>query len=348
MIARALGRRFPVSLAALGLLLAAAMLLAVTTGALRVPAAEVLRAIGSAAGRRAGEVDAAAAHVVLFVRAPRVVLAAVTGSVLGVAGAAIQGTFRNPLADPGLLGISSGASLGAAIHIVVGSAFFRGEAAWLFGLPASAFAGGLAASALAGAFGAGAGPRGTAALLLAGVGINAAAFAGVGLLTYVANDAQLRDLTFWLLGSLGGGTWRRLAVAAPIAIAATAVLLRFSRALNALALGEVDAGHAGLSVRPTRVTLLVVATLGVSATVAVTGPLGFVGLVVPASARLVFGADARRVLPASALLGALLLVLADVAARVVVAPAELPTGIVTAAIGAPFFLWLVRARGRTA
>ena len=348
MRALALRRRFTVGATGLAVLLAAAMLLAVTTGALRVPMVEALRALGSMARPRGGEVDLTAAHVVLFVRAPRVVLAVVTGGMLGAAGAAIQGTFRNPLADPGLLGISSGASLGAALHIVVGSAFFRGEAAWLFGLPLAAFAGGLAASVLAGAFGAGAGGRSTAALLLAGVGINAAGFAGVGLLTHVASDTQLRDLTFWLLGSLGGATWRRLLVAAPIAVVCAVVLLGFGRPLNALALGEADAAHAGLRVGRARVALLVVATLGVSATVAVTGPLAFVGLVVPHSARLIFGADARRVLPASALLGALLLVLADVVARVVVAPAELPTGIVTAAIGAPFFLVLLRAQRRAA
>jgi len=286
--------------------------------------------------------------VVLFVRAPRVVLALLTGSLLGVAGASIQGTFRNPLADPSLLGISSGASLGAGVHIVLGATLFRGEAAWTFGLPLAAFAGGLTASALAGAFGGRVLARSTSALILAGVGINAAAFAGVGLLTNIASDTQLRDLSFWLLGSLSGATWPRLLVTAPIALASMLVLLRFGRSLNALALGEADAAHIGLRVRRTRAHVLVVATLGVSATVAVTGPLAFIGLVVPHSARLLFGADARRVLPASALLGAILLVLADVVARTVVAPAELPTGIVTAAIGAPFFLVLLRSRERGA
>lgn len=348
MIARPFERRFAVSLAGLALALSAAAVLAFTTGALRVPAGEVLAAVTGALRLPAAAIDPAAAHVVLFVRAPRVAMAVITGSILGVSGAAIQGTFRNPLADPGLLGISSGAALGAALHIVAGSSLLRGEAAWVFGLPLSAFAGGVGAAALAGAFGAGAAARGTAALVLAGVGVNAAAGAGVGLLTHVANDTQLRDLSFWLLGSLSGATWPRLAIAAPVACAAALVLLRFGRPLNALALGEIEASHAGLRVRRTRAALLTVAALGVSATVAVTGPLGFVGLVVPHAARLLFGADARRVLPASALLGAILLLLADVAARTLAAPAELPTGIVTAAAGAPFFLLLLRSQRRAA
>lgn len=349
MIARAAERRFAASLGALALALSGAVVLAITTGALRVSASEVLRA--ALAGLRApwaGEVDPAALHVVSFVRAPRVALGVVTGATLGAAGAAMQGTFRNPLADPGLLGISSGASLGAALHIVLGAALVRGDASWMLGLPIAAFAGGLAAALLAGAFGAGASARSTGSLLLAGVGVNAAAFAGVGLLTHVANDSQLRDLSFWLLGSLGGGTWRRLLVAAPLAVGCTIALVRLGRPLNALALGEAEAAHVGLSVRRARVTMLLLVALGVSATVAVTGPLSFVGLVVPHTARLLFGADARRVLPASALLGAILLVLADVAARTVAAPAELPTGIVTAAAGAPIFLALLRAQRRAA
>ena len=228
MIARPFERRFAVSLAGLALALSAAAVLAFMTGALRVPAGEVLAAVTGALRLPAAAIDPAAAHVVLFVRAPRVAMAVITGSILGVSGAAIQGTFRNPLADPGLLGISSGAALGAALHIVAGSSLLRGEAAWVFGLPLSAFAGGVGAAALAGAFGAGAAARGTAALVLAGVGVNAAAGAGVGLLTHVANDTQLRDLSFWLLGSLSGATWPRLAVAAPVACAAALVLLRFA------------------------------------------------------------------------------------------------------------------------
>lgn len=345
MNAAPLRRRFAASLAGLCLLLAAAIALAMTTGALHVPLRDVARALASTLGStRAGDLDPAASHVVLFVRAPRIVLALVTGGMLGAAGAAVQGTFRNPLADPGILGISSGAALGAAIHIVVGTRLFHGATAWTFGLPLAAFAGGISAAALAGGLG-GSGPsRNAATLILAGVGINAAAGASVGLLTFIANDAQLRDLSFWLLGSLGGATWQRLLVTAPLAVACTLALLAFGRALNVLALGEADAAHAGLHVRRTRATLLVVAALGVSATVAVTGPLGFVGLIVPHAARLLFGADARRVLPAATLLGAVLLVLADIAARTVVAPAELPTGVVTSALGAPFFLVLLRSR----
>ncbi|MEZ4294355.1 MAG: iron ABC transporter permease [Polyangiaceae bacterium] len=337
-------RRFSASLAGFALALSTAAVIALTTGALRVPAGDVLAALGSALRPTVPvAVDPASAHVVLFVRAPRLAMAIITGCILGASGAGLQGVFRNPLADPGLLGISSGASLGAALHIVAG-----GHALGGVGLPLAAFAGGLGAAALAGAFSAGAGARATGALVLAGVGVNAAAGAGVGMLAHVATDTQLRDLSFWLLGSLGGATWPRLAVAAPVAVTSTLALLRFGRPLNALALGEADAGHLGLEVRTTRALLLAVAALGVSATVAVTGPLGFVGLVVPHTARMLFGADARRVLPAAALLGALLLVLADIAARTVAAPAEIPTGIVTAAVGAPFFLVLLRAQRRPA
>jgi iron complex transport system permease protein len=178
-------------------------------------------------------------------------------------------------------------------------------------------------------------------MLLAGIALNAFMGAGTGLLTFVANDAQLRNITFWSLGSLGGATWRTVAVAGPFVATAVLLLPRLSRALNALALGEAEAGHLGVDVERTRRTIVVLSALGVGSAVALAGVIGFIGLVVPHLLRLLVGPDHRVVVPGAALLGASLLLGADLVARTLVAPAELPIGIVTAVLGAPFFLWLL-------
>ncbi|WP_414440394.1 FecCD family ABC transporter permease [Burkholderia sp. 22PA0106] len=315
-----------------------AMLAACCIGAYRLTPAQFAAALFTP--------DAAsqqARAVLLEIRAPRVVLAALVGIGFGASGAAMQALFRNPLADPGLVGVSSGAALGAAALIVLGPMLASATvpAAWL---PVAAFAGALAVAALVYRLAATQGRLALPLLLLAGIAINALAGAAIGLLTYVASDAQLRSLTFWSLGSVGGAQWSTIAVVAPFALAGTAWLLRERDALNALQLGEAEALHLGVPVQRVKRGVLIATALGIGALVSCTGVIGFIGLVAPHCVRLVCGPDQRVVMPGAALLGALLVVAADLAARTVVAPVEIPLGILTALIGAPFFLALLRKR----
>jgi iron complex transport system permease protein len=286
------------------------------------------------------------AAVLGVIRAPRVLMAALIGAGLGAAGAAMQGLFRNPLADPGLIGVSAGAALAAVAAIVFGATVF-GAAAGALGLwmlPLAAFIGGLAATLLMTRLGTVGGVTGVATLLLAGVAVNALAGALTGLLIFTADDRQVRDITFWTLGSLAGSRWEQVPVVAALVGLPTLGLIALARPLDALLLGEAEAFHLGQKVEVVKRIAVTLAAIAVAAGVAFTGLIGFVGLVVPHLLRLGFGSGHRIVLPGSALLGAALLVLADLAARSLAAPAELPVGVVTALLGAPFFLWLLRRR----
>nr|WP_165585707.1 iron chelate uptake ABC transporter family permease subunit [Pseudomonas chengduensis] len=281
------------------------------------------------------------------IRMPRTLLGLAVGMVLALCGVAMQGLFRNPLADPGLVGVSSGAALGAAVAIVGGAAFGGlPEAFAPYLLSACAFVGGLLVTALVYRLGRRDGQTNVATMLLAGIALTALAGAAIGLFTYLADDATLRTLTFWNLGSLNGASYTRLW---PLLLATLAVALwlpRRARALNALLLGESEARHLGFDVERLKRELVFCTALGVGAAVAAAGLIGFIGLVVPHLMRLLVGPDHRLLLPASALAGASLLLLADLVARLALAPAELPIGIVTALIGAPFFLYLL-VRGRS-
>ncbi len=289
-------------------------------------------------------VDPQHVSVVLDLRLPRALLAVLTGAGLAVSGAALQALFRNPLADPALLGVSGGAALFAAGAIVAGGALFGATPSPLV-LPACAFVGGLLATLVVWRCAQARGRTVTGVLLLAGLALNALTGAGTGLLTFAANDAQLRSLTFWNLGSLGGANREIVAGVAPFLVVALVVLLRSAGALNALLLGEAEAGHLGLDVRRLTRRVVVCTALAAGAGVAAAGTIGFVGLLAPHLLRLVLGPDHRALLPGSALLGASLLLLADLLARTIVAPAELPLGIITALLGAPVFLVLL-VRGR--
>lgn len=271
-------------------------------------------------------------QVFLEIRLPRVLFSAVVGAALAVTGVAMQALFRNPLAEPGLVGISSGGALGAVSAIVLTAGGF-------LVIAAAAFAGSLLATLLA--YLLGRRYPGVAGLLLAGIAVNAIAGSAIGLFTYVADDRQLRDLTFWSMGSLAGGTWQIVAWLMPWTLFWLAWLCAQWKALNALLLGEREAAHLGYALKPLRRRLMVVIALVIGPLVAVTGGIGFVGLVVPHLVRMVLGAHHRYCLLASAVSGALLLVLADWLARIVVIPAELPIGLVTSLVGGPFFLWLL-------
>ncbi len=294
------------------------------------------------------EVSPANRAILVDIRLPRLVMGAMVGALLAVAGAIMQGFFRNPLADPGLIGVSSGASLGAVVAIVLGDTVLAPLLLPLgtYRLPVMAFLGGLAVTAILYSIATRRGRTSVATMLLAGIALAALAGAITGVLIYMSDDRQLRDITFWSLGSLGGATWQKIGSLLPFLAAAVLAMPLIARGLDAIVLGEAEARHLGIRVQALkRIAVLLVAG-ATGAAVAVSGTIGFVGLVVPHLLRLAIGPEHRFLLPTSALLGAALTLAADMVSRVIVAPAELPIGIITAVIGAPFFLWiLLRRRG---
>lgn len=303
-----------------------ATLIAITQGAYPISQLDLL---GWLVGR---PMDPVAENVLLNIRLPRVLLGLLTGAALGLSGAVMQALFRNPLAEPGLVGLSAGASLGAVIAIVLTSG-------GLLLVGGFAFIGALGATFLA--YRLGQRSSSNAGLLLAGIAINAIGFSAMGLLIIQADDAELRDLTFWNMGSLAAANWLILAWLTPWITVTSCLLMRHWRALNALLLGDHETYHMGFDLRKLRWCLITLVALTVAPTVAVTGGIGFVGLVIPHLVRLWLGADHRWVLPASCLGGAFALTLADWVARVSMPPMELPIGLVTSLIGGPFFVWLL-------
>jgi iron complex transport system permease protein len=297
-----------------------------------------------------GHTDASLAReqlVLLDIRLPRLLLGLFVGSALALSGAMMQGMFRNPLADPGLIGVSSGAALAAVATIALGNGL---AAPWLsafgvYALPFAAFLGGVAATMVLVGIVSRQGLLATATLLLAGIALGAFSSAVTGLISFASDDRELRDLTLWMLGSLSGASWPKAAAVAPFALMLALILPGLVRALNGLLLGEAEAFHLGIDVEASKRLIVVATAAAVGAAVAVAGVVGFVGIIVPHLIRLLAGPDHRIVLPASALLGGALLLIADVAARMILRPAELPLGVVTAIIGAPIFLHMVVRRG---
>lgn len=322
----------PLALGLLTAALALAVLAATASGAVAIP----LRELPSLLWGAPTADNALWRNVLIDIRLPRVLFAVVTGAGLAISGAAMQALFRNPLAEPGLIGISAGGALGAVAAIVLTSGGF-----WI--TAPSAFAGSLLATLCA--YAVGRRVPGVAGLLLAGVAITAMSFSLIGLFTFVATDAQLRDLTFWNMGSLGGANWKILAFLGPWVLLMSAWLISQWRVMNALLLGDREAQHLGYSLARVRARLVLASALIVGPLVAATGTIVFVGLVVPHLVRMTLGANHRWLLPACVLGGALALTLADWLSRVAVVPAELPIGLVTSLVGGPFFLWLL-ARGR--
>ncbi len=284
------------------------------------------------------------AMVFLNIRLPRLLLGMAAGAALGLSGALMQGLFRNPLADPGLIGVSSGAALAAGVTIVMGSLWFpelpRTLGSWTLVL--MAFIGSLGVTLLVYGLSQQDGATRVGLMLLAGIAINALAGAGLGFLSFLASDEQLRSLQFWLLGSLGGARWSAVVLVGSIVLMAGCAGLALAKPLNAIALGEAQAALLGVPVERVKRFAVLVTALAVGAVTATTGIIGFVGLVAPHCVRLVAGPDHRVVLPGSALLGAALVLLADSVARTAVKPAELPLGVLTAFVGVPFFLLLLR------
>ena len=288
------------------------------------------------------------AYVLWELRLPRALLAACVGAALGLAGALTQGLFRNPLADPGLLGVTSGAVCAVALVLTVFAASAAAvPMAWrVWVLPASAFVGALAVCFGLERLARWLTPGSVAGLLLTGLALNALAGALVGLCTYLATDEQLRSLTFWTLGSIAGANWVVVAVLAVALASALWQSRRLAHALNALALGEAAAAHVGVDVAGLRMRLIVVVAVLCALAVAWCGLIGFIGLMAPHLVRGLAQGDQRRVLPLAMLAGALLLVVADTVARTVAIPAEIPVGIFTALLGAPMFLLMLRGMAR--
>lgn len=287
--------------------------------------------------------------IILQVRLPRAIGAAAVGASLGLCGAAMQGLFRNPLADPGLIGVTGGAAFGSVLYLKFGAALVVGSSvAASLGLPAAAFIGGLSMTLLIYRASMVEGRAIVGLMLLAGVALNALSGALTGLVLFFADDNQLREFTFWMLGNVGRVTSFKLLLAAPFLLVALIYLPLQANPLNALLLGEAEAGHLGFDLKRLQRRLVWVAAAGVGAAVSLAGGIGFIGLVAPHLMRQWMGPDHRWLMPGAALLGAVLLIVADLVARSLAAPAELPVGVVTALIGAPVFYSLLRGRRRSA
>ncbi len=324
-------RRITFSLCMLAVALLGMTLVATGFGALRLPVSLLWN-----------NSDDALRQIWLTIRLPRVLLALVIGGSLALAGCVMQGLFRNPLADPGLLGISSGAALAVALWVVIPLSL--PALVMLYAPMLAAFLGALAATVVIFLLSQQR-ESSLSRLLLVGIAINALCGAGVGVLSWISNDAQLRQLSLWGMGSLGQAQWSTLLAVTSLMVPTVWIIWRLATALNLLQLGEEEAHYLGVDVKVVQRVLLLCSALLVAAAVAVSGVIGFVGLVVPHLMRMWLGADHRAVIPGSVLAGAFLLLIADTVARTLVAPAEMPVGLLTSILGAPWFLWLIFRRG---
>lgn len=330
-------RQTLVACLALFLVLLASVLLMSLLGSERLPAKASLCALLSA-GRSACGLTADQFSILFEIRLPRILLAASVGASLAAAGASYQALLRNPLAEPYLLGVSNGAAVGTMIALV----FFG---FWEWSRPALAFSGALLATFVVYRLARGRAGATPERLILAGIIVTTFLSSVIVFVTTLLDATRIRSFTFWLLGDLSGATTSLLAVAIIIAIAGTAVLVLNARPLNLLMLGERDAFDLGVEVGRVRITVFLVASLLVGSSVASSGSVGYVGLVVPHLVRLSLGSDNRITIPAAALGGALFVIVADTIARTVIAPRELPVGAITALVGAPLFIYLLKRGG---
>ena len=333
----------------LAVLLAGAMLASAGLGAFTFTPAEMVRYLRQAAGWAPPETaDTLARNVFLLLRLPRVLLAALTGAVLGVSGTLMQGLFRNPIVEPGLAGTSAGAAFGAALVFVLGERTTLAFTAPLgtLAVPLFAFIGAFAATMLVYRASTSFGKVNVFTLLLAGIAVNAVCTAGTGFLSYVARDPQARNITFWNLGTFTTANWKGTIVVGAFFAVCFAASLRHGKSLNALMLGEDEAASLGIDPAKLILRLIILNTVMVAVDTAMVGVIAFIGLVVPHILRMLRSADYTFLLPASALLGALLMEVIDIVARYVISPAELPIGIITAVIGAPVFLWILLRQHR--
>jgi len=337
------GARRPASLAVLLVLVVALLIAAIIAASIGAAKISIVRIAAALLAPDGTAVPAGRDELILFsIRLPRIVMASIVGALLAASGTVMQGLFRNPLADPGLVGVSAGAGLAAAATIVIGDRAVPDAMTHTpLLLSAAAFLGALATTSILYRIATRDGRTSVATMLLAGLALGALAGAGTGLFVFLADDRQLRDITFWMLGSLAGATWPKIAAITPVLILFLLLSAFTSRGLDLLVLGEAEAFHMGLAVERLKRLLIVMVAAAAGAAVAVSGVIGFVGIIVPHLLRLAVGPGHRLLVPASACFGAILLLAADTVARTIAARAELPIGIVTAILGAPFFLFLL-------
>ena len=327
------------------LLMLSLFIFSLSVGAVPITVNEIIRIFSSKIGLVEMQATDVQSLVLLNIRLPRILFTALIGGALGIAGASLQGLFRNPLVEPGIIGVSSGAALGAVLVIMGGKLIgiplliSEGLGQWL--LPLFAFIGGVAATFITLKLGRYEGRTQITILILAGVAITSLVGAAIGLSIFYADEQQLRTYSFWTLGDLSGATWSKVSVLTPIVLLPIVGLTAIAKPLNALALGEAEAFHSGVNVERIKMLTVLLCAMAVGTSVAFAGIIGFVGLLVPHIIRISFSPDHEIVLPASALGGACLLLIADMVGRTVVAPAELPIGIITAVLGTPFFLYLL-------
>ena len=338
----ALGTRLAAGAGVLIVLLAAIMLVALSTGPLDIPVTHVVAIIVEPTGIHLADYDRTEELVVEQIRLPRIVVGALVGMALGVAGAAMQALFRNPLADPGTIGVASGGAAAAVVAIATGASTL-----FFLALPLFALAGAIGTAFLVYAIAIASGRFSIATLILAGVAVSAFMGALISLVIIaVPEQGTLRGILFWLAGGLDSRSWDHVWLSGPLILIGGGVIIAFARDLNLLMMGDDDAGSMGVHVRVMRPVLLTAAALVTGVAVAVSGMIAFVGLIVPHMLRLIFGPDNRVLVPLSALGGAVFVVLADEIARTVISPAELRVGIITSFIGAPFFLFLLLRHNR--
>ncbi|EGR2720899.1 iron ABC transporter permease [Vibrio parahaemolyticus] len=334
-------RRIPLSttLITLSGFLAFIAIASITVGPMNISFTDSLRGLVGAHSELAPHIQL----VINEIRLPRTILCMFIGAILAICGVVMQGLFRNPLAEPGIIGVSAGAALGGAFAIVVFAEFSQNHPQLmnLAALPLFAFLGGALTTVLVYWLGTNKFGTSVTIMLLAGVAISALSGAAIGFLNFSADDQMLRDLTLWSMGSLAGANWAGIGLASVTLVVLLFWFHKKAMSLNALLLGESEARHLGVPVQRLKRQLILLSAVGVGVTVSICGAIGFIGLVIPHLGRMLAGPDHRTLLPISALLGALLLTCADMIARVLLAPAELPVGIVTALIGAPFFIYLL-------
>ncbi|EMF7413679.1 iron ABC transporter permease [Vibrio parahaemolyticus] len=340
-------RRIPLSttLITLSGFLAFIAIASITVGPMNISFTDSLRGLVGAHSELAPHIQL----VINEIRLPRTILCMFIGAILAICGVVMQGLFRNPLAEPGIIGVSAGAALGGAFAIVVFAEFSQNHPQLmnLAALPLFAFLGGALTTVLVYWLGTNKFGTSVTIMLLAGVAISALSGAAIGFLNFSADDQMLRDLTLWSMGSLAGANWAGIGLASVTLVVLLFWFHKKAMSLNALLLGESEARHLGVPVQKLKRQLILLSAVGVGVTVSICGAIGFIGLVIPHLGRMLAGPDHRTLLPISALLGALLLTCADMIARVLLAPAELPVGIVTALIGAPFFIYLLfQQRGK--
>ncbi|MGE9516450.1 MAG: FecCD family ABC transporter permease [Solitalea-like symbiont of Tyrophagus putrescentiae] len=334
-------KKHRIILASLSIILVVVFILSLCLGAVKISFPEFADIIMYRIGVLDIHIDK---EPILFaIRLPRAICAILVGSCLAITGASMQGLFKNPLAEPGLLGISAGASLFASLHIVIlhSILFNLSYILGAYSLIITSFIGAILTTTIVYKLSLIQGKAMITTLLISGIAINALAGSFTGLLSYISTDEQLRSITFWTMGSLGGSNWTTVNALIPFTLIPTLILAYLGKSLNAISLGDEEANYLGIRVNKIKKLIIVLTSLSVGAAVSMTGVIGFIGLVTPHILRLCFVSDNRLILPASAILGAILLSLADLLSRVIVAPSEVPIGIITALVGVPIFIYII-------